>query len=66
MSPQASQPHDITATWHTELSDHAGLLVIPAALVRRADDCQPRRLVGPPPEAWHDLRRRYVALSCRV
>eukprot|EP00969_Alexandrium_andersonii_P364228 15463680-Alexandrium_andersonii.AAC.1 len=63
MSPHASQSHDITASWHTDLSDHAGLVIVPAAVVRRADDCQPRRLVGLPPEAWHDLRQRYVALS---
>eukprot|EP00969_Alexandrium_andersonii_P189371 8366103-Alexandrium_andersonii.AAC.1 len=65
MAPQASQAHDITAIWHTDLPDHAGLLVIPAAVVRRADTCQPYRLVGLPPEAWQDLRRRYVALSRR-
>eukprot|EP00969_Alexandrium_andersonii_P205974 9100852-Alexandrium_andersonii.AAC.1 len=62
MSPQASQSHDITATWHTDFSDHAGLAIIPAAVVRRADDCQPHRLAGLPPEAWRDLRQRYAAL----
>eukprot|EP00969_Alexandrium_andersonii_P285068 12602008-Alexandrium_andersonii.AAC.1 len=40
--PQASQAHDTTATWHTNLSDHAGLLVTPTVVVRRAGDCQPR------------------------
>eukprot|EP00969_Alexandrium_andersonii_P341076 15076538-Alexandrium_andersonii.AAC.1 len=31
VSPQASHSHDITALWHADLSDHAGLVVIPAA-----------------------------------
>eukprot|EP00969_Alexandrium_andersonii_P078121 3445272-Alexandrium_andersonii.AAC.1 len=64
MSPQTSRSHDITATWHTEPSDHAGLVINPAAVVRRADDCQPHRLANLPPEAWHDLRQRYASLAC--